>query len=102
MRIKYSDKQFIDYGGSIVLISLCRRNISGNLNDPDEHWCIEVRIFGDHYTATHIYLVGKDGDTVFNKEWEIEERVEKVAENEINYAFINGFLDLSDYEEVSK
>ena len=41
-------------------------------------------------------FVGNDGDTGFN-----DERVEKIAENEINFAFLNGFLDLSDYEEVT-
>lgn len=92
MRIKINDRMIVDYGGNIVAIKLVRE---------DTKWYIIVDPIEPPLFKCHKFLVGDDGDTVFNKNWEIEERVEKIAEGRIDIAFTEGFLDLSDYEEVT-
>ena len=93
MRIKFNDRHITDFGGSMIDICLeLKERISLKTG-----WyiCIYEKINGS-YAGKYLFYVGKDGDTGFNGE-----RVEKIAENEINFAFLNGFLDLSDYEEVT-
>ena len=88
MRVKLEDGYVIDFGGKALTVYLDKEN---------DVWYIILRVERDSRTERdYKFLVGKDGDTGFNGE-----RVEKIAENEINFAFLNGFLDLSDYEEVT-
>lgn len=85
MRVKFNDHKVVDFTDRIISIELVKES---------DVWYIIV-------SPCHVllrdykFLVGKDGDTGFNGEC-----VENIAKNEINYAFLNGFLDLSDYEEV--
>lgn len=94
MRVKFNDNYIVDYGSAVVVIKLIKE---------DEKWYITVDPMDGPLVSfkSHKFLVGKNGDTILNKEWQVLERVEKIAGNEIGYAFLNGFLDLSDYEEVT-
>ena len=89
MRIKFNDNFIIDYGSTVTGIKLIQE---------DTKWYITVEPMSSPLVGFKSlkFFVGNDGDTGFNGE-----RVEKIAENEINFAFLNGFLDLSDYEEVT-
>lgn len=91
MRVKFNNCKVIDFSGTMISIKLTKEC---------DVWYIIVSQCHE-LLRDYKFLVGKDGDTVLNQECGVLERVEKIAENEISFAFLNGFLDLSDYEEVN-